>query len=155
MKTNPWRVWLWSYAPFIIWIGVIFAFSSPGASSANTSLIVGPLLHFFFPQMSDATLDLVHSFIRKTAHVLEYGTLAILGLRAFSKMPGRWYRLRWVLPIAVVAIVASLDEYNQSFEPSRTSSPNDVLIDIAGGITALVLCFVVYRLRHVRRGSKR
>lgn len=149
------RVWLWSYAPFFVWIGVILAMSSPGASSENTSLIIGPLLSYFFPQMSDASRELVHFYVRKTAHFTEYGILAVLGVRAFFSTKGLWYRLRWILPVVIVAAVASLDEYNQSFEPSRTSSVRDVLLDISGGITAAVLCFGVYYLWRSRQESRR
>jgi VanZ family protein len=149
------RVWLWSYAPFIVWIGIIFLMSSPGASAENTSRIIGPILHYFFPAISDASEDLVHFYVRKTAHFTEYGILAMLGVRAFFSMSGAWYRLRWLMPVVVVAAVASLDEFNQSFEPSRTSSPYDVLLDISGGVTAVVLCFGVYYLWRFRQGSRR
>jgi VanZ family protein len=37
------------------------------------------------------------------------------------------------MPLMLVAVVAVLDEFNQSFWASRTSSVFDVLIDIAGG----------------------
>jgi VanZ family protein len=36
-------------------------------------------------------------------------------------------------------VYALIDEYHQSFVPSRTASVLDSLIDMAGGITALIL----------------
>jgi VanZ family protein len=36
-------------------------------------------------------------------------------------------------------VYALIDEYHQSFVPSRTASVFDSLIDMAGGITALIL----------------
>jgi VanZ family protein len=145
------RVWLWSYAPFFIWIGVIFFLSSNLGSAAHTSLIIDPLLKWLFPQMAETSREFVHACVRKTAHFTEYGVLALLGIRAFSNATGLLFRLRWVLPVIVVAAVASLDEFNQSFEPSRTSSPWDVVLDIFGGVTWTLACYLIWRLWHTRR----
>jgi VanZ family protein len=141
------RVWLWSYAPFLIWIGVIFFWSSNLGSAAHTSLIIDPLLKWLFPQMAEASREFVHACVRKTAHFTEYGILALLAVRALFQSSGVLFRLRWVLPIAIVAIIASLDEFNQSFEPSRTSSPLDVGLDILGGVAWTLACYVVVQLR--------
>ncbi|MFL6374930.1 MAG: VanZ family protein, partial [Pyrinomonadaceae bacterium] len=102
MSDNRWRVWLWSYAPLFIWIGVIFFLSSNLGSSAHTSLIIDPILRFFFPDMSEASRELVHACVRKTAHFTEYGLLALLGIRAFSNSGGKLFRLRRVLPVVIV-----------------------------------------------------
>lgn len=142
-----------SYAPLLVWIGVIFFLSSPNGSAANTSLIIGPLLHFFVPNISGETEEFVHMLVRKSAHFTEYGILALLGIRAFTASNGIVYKMRWVLPLAIVAAVASMDEFNQSFEPSRTSSPWDVLLDITGGAAATLLCFSVFTLLRSRRAT--
>ena len=149
-----WRVRLWSYAPLFVWIGVIFFLSSNLGSAAHTSLIIEPLLKFFFPDMSEASREFVHACVRKTAHFTEYGILALLGIRALFQTGGVWFRLRWVLPIMIVGVVASLDEFNQSFEPSRTSSVWDVMLDISGGATLTLICYVIWRLKYRDRSSK-
>ena len=131
MAASRWRVWLWSYAPLLFWTRVIFFLSSNLGSSSHTSMIIEPLLKFLIPDMSESSLEFAHACVRKTAHLTEYGILALLGIRAFSRIG----RLRWELPAVIVAAVASLDEFNQSFEPSRTSSPWDVALDIFGGTT--------------------
>jgi VanZ family protein len=136
-----------------IWIGVIFLLSSNLGSAAHTSLIIEPVLKFLFPDISESSLELVHACVRKTAHFTEYGILALLGVRAFFQASGTLFRLRWLLPILIVALVASLDEFNQSFEPSRTSSPLDVLLDCFGGATATLLCYAVWRLRSAGRST--
>jgi VanZ family protein len=132
---------------------VIFLLSSPNGSAANTSLIIGPLLHFFVPNISGETEEFVHMLIRKSAHFTEYGILALLGIRAFTASNGIAYKMRWVLPLAIVAVVASLDEFNQSFEPSRTSSPWDVLLDITGGAAATLVYFAVLTIWYSRRAA--
>ena len=44
--------------------------------------------------------------------------------------------------VLLVAAVAMLDELLQSFNLLRTSSPYDVLLDLAGGATALSLVYL-------------
>jgi VanZ family protein len=39
-----------------------------------------------------------------------------------------------------------LDEYHQSFLPSRTSSPLDVCIDLSGAIAAQLLLLLIIQL---------
>ena len=137
-----------------IWIGVIFFLSSNFGSSAHTSLIIEPVLKFVFPDISAASLEFAHACVRKTAHFTEYGVLALLGIRALFRASGLFFRLRWVLPILIVAVVASLDEFNQSFEPSRTSSPWDVALDVFGGIMWTLVCCLIWRSRHSRSSSR-
>jgi VanZ family protein len=40
-------------------------------------------------------------------------------------------------------LIASLDEYHQSFLPSRTASPVDVCIDLCGAIVAQSILLLV------------
>jgi VanZ family protein len=39
----------------------------------------------------------------------------------------------------LVVVYALVDEYHQSFVPTRTASVFDSLIDIAGGLTAIII----------------
>jgi VanZ family protein len=43
------------------------------------------------------------------------------------------------LGLLLVVIYALLDEFHQSFVPSRTASVYDSAIDIAGGLTVLLI----------------
>lgn len=134
------RASLIRYAPLFLWIGVIFFLSSPEASSEETSRIIGPLLHFFFPDLSPATEAAVHAIVRKTAHFTEYAILAFLAIRSFSTSASVFVRQRrYIFALVIVIAAASLDEFNQSFEASRTSSIWDVLLDIFGGVTVLLI----------------
>ncbi len=143
-----WRVRLWTYAPVLLWVGVIFFMSSPEASFSQTSRIIGPLLHFFYPSISPETEALIHGYVRKCAHFTEYAVLALFTCRACSLSGSIFLRnWRYLLPILLVATVASLDEFNQSFEPSRTSSVWDVALDITGGLVMLILLWSIKRPR--------
>jgi VanZ family protein len=138
-RLSGWRVFLWIYAPLFLWLVVIFYLSSGSGSAAETSRIVAPLIRFFFPDVDQATMQVIHGLVRKTAHVTEYAILAFLASRVVFGMKSDSIRSSWpVLPIILVAATASVDEYNQSLNPQRTGSPWDVLLDIFGGLLALV-----------------
>lgn len=133
------RTWLVSpYAVLFLWIAIIFFLSSPEGSASQTSRIIGPLLHLIFPGILPETEAVIHAVVRKCAHFTEYAILATLAVRAFSTSASIFIKQRtYVLACALVILVAALDEFNQSFEASRTSSIWDVLLDILGGTTAL------------------
>ncbi len=134
------RVRISRYGPLLLWMGLIWFASTGEFSAGNTSLFIRPLVLWLFPDTSAGTMALIHLGVRKTAHFVEYGVLAFLAARAFLtsssfKLRGHWFG--WAL--LVVVTYALLDEYHQSFVPSRTASIFDSLIDIAGGLTVLLI----------------
>lgn len=83
---------------------------------------------------------MVHFITRKLAHFTEYAILGFLAARAFRTSSRPAIQSRWFLiSLTLVVTYALLDEYHQSFVPTRTGSVFDSLIDIAGGLTALVV----------------
>lgn len=131
---------LWRYAPLILWIAFISFASTGDFSAANTSRIVRPLLLWLFPDITEQGLLTAHFLVRKVAHFTEYAILGWLAARAFITSSRTLLRRYWfVAGLVLVAIQALMDEYHQSFVPSRTASPYDSAIDIAGGLTALVV----------------
>jgi VanZ family protein len=122
------------YLPLIAWLVFISFASSDNFNAGNTSRIIGPLILWLFPNTSPETLTVVHVITRKVAHFTEYAILGFLAARAFRPWP------RWFLICAMLVIVyALIDEYHQSFVPSRTASIFDSMIDMAGGLTALLI----------------
>lgn len=153
MTTSSWRGRLWRYAPLVAWVGFIFFASTGAMSASNTSRIIAPLFKWLFPGITEAQLLLVHFAVRKTAHFTEYAVLALLAARAFVSSTRSRLRRGWfVAALALVALVALLDEYNQSFNVARTGTIWDSMIDISGGITALVI-FSLWRMRVHRDGE--
>ncbi|MEP6924389.1 MAG: VanZ family protein [Pyrinomonadaceae bacterium] len=145
---SKWREYLWYYAPLILWIVIIFVASSNTGSMANTSRIIRPLLLWLVPDISEISLLIVHGYIRKLAHFVFYFILGFLAARALVSTSKTYLRKFWILAaLALVIIVAVLDETNQSFLASRTSSIYDVLLDTVGGLTAIIICFVGTKLR--------
>lgn len=128
------------YLPLLLWM-VFISFASTGNLSAgNTSRIIGPLVLWLFPNTSPETMLVIHMTTRKIAHFLEYALLGILAARAFRGSPREALRARWFLvSLVLVVVYALIDEYHQSFVPSRSGSIYDSLIDMAGGLTALIV----------------
>jgi VanZ family protein len=82
---------------------------------------------------------------RKTAHITAFGLLCaacVLALRA-----QQWSVRRCLIAGALIALVyAGVDEYHQSFVPTRVGTPVDVAIDALGiGIASMVLAMAFYR----------
>jgi VanZ family protein len=132
-----------AYAPLFLWTLVVLGFSTGQASMGETSLIIRPILTFLFPSASDYTIDLYHGYIRKCAHFTEYAILAFFAFRAFIAASTHILRrYRFIAPVIFVAVIASIDEFHQSFVPSRTGSEWDVLLDISGGFFMVVVLWL-------------
>jgi VanZ family protein len=143
LETSVWRGRIIAYAPLFLWIGVIFFLSSGSGSMAATSKIIRPVLEFLFPTTSEESLQLMHFYIRKCAHFTEYAVLALWATRAFRRSSAELLRRRfYIFAFVVGAVVALLDELNQGFISSRTSSIWDVLLDISGGVSALIVYYL-------------
>ena len=87
------------------------------------------------------------STFASAGHVVGYGILSILLFRAWRATlpacPTLSGRLRWAtIAILGTALVASLDEWHQSFIPSRTGRWQDVVLDTCAGIAAQMLMFL-------------
>ena len=83
---------------------------------------------------------MVHFITRKLAHFTEYAIMGFLAARAFRMSPRPAISSRWFLISATLVVTfALLDEYHQSFVPTRTGSIFDSFIDIAGGLTVLLV----------------
>lgn len=118
----------------------------------ETSRFIRPLLQFFFPAAPEETLQVYHGYIRKAAHFTEYAILAFLAVRALS-IPAtiRLHKWRYTLPLLLVTSVATIDEFHQSFEISRTGSVVDVVIDVCGGLAMVVFLWVASLMRKPAR----
>ena len=141
----------WRYAPLLLFILLIYFNSTGVMSASSTGRILRPLLSFLFGELTDAQYGFVQSVVRKTAHFTQYAVLGWLSARAFSTSSREILRRNWfIISLLLVAVIATFDEYHQSLVSSRTGSVYDVLIDITGGTTALILVLAV-RLRRKQR----
>jgi VanZ family protein len=134
LSPNATRLRLW--LPVVAWAALMFGFSTDAFSSEHSAGIIIGILHWLLPSASASTLDLLHLLIRKSAHVFEYFVFSLLLLRAI-RGDGKGWEMRWAIwALVIAAVYACLDEFHQSFVPSRTASPWDALLDTAGAALA-------------------
>jgi VanZ family protein len=139
---NRFSYWI----PAICVAALISIFSTHYFSSAETSRIIVPFLHWIFPAASPHTLSRMHTLIRKLAHITEFG---VLSTAVFHGVRGERYgwRLQWALVTLIIAVsYAGLDEWHQSFVPMREARFRDVLIDSTGALLAQVLVWIYAKL---------
>ena len=129
--------------PAIVWMAVIFLGSTDMLSAEHTSRFLVPFLRWLDPRISLAALNAIQLGIRKLGHLTEYAILAALLWRAL-RGGTRWQMKMSILFVGtwvVCALFAASDEFHQSFVPSRTASPRDVVIDVTGALIGLVICW--------------
>ncbi|MFQ5683614.1 MAG: VanZ family protein [Candidatus Binatia bacterium] len=123
------RYWL----PAILWALFILLLSGEMGQSRITLEIVRAVLLFVLPSLDHTTVELVHTILRKLAHVVVYAIFTLLLYRAFQQdaAHGRWGR--WALFSALLALgVAGLDEFHQAYQLPRTGSALDVGLNAVG-----------------------
>ena len=127
------RYWL----PAIVWAAVILTASSDLFSSTHTGSILEQIITAILGHPLPAhQFEMLHAAIRKAAHLTEYGILGALLFRALRAGRAGW-SVRWAsAAVLLAACLASVDEWHQTFIPSRTGSPVDVAIDTAGAVIA-------------------
>ena len=147
-KSFPWREW----TAAILWLILIAIESTPWLSAQNTGHVLYQLLASFFGPVSASSVSVANSVLRKVGHVTGYGILSWLLFRAWRATLGSSRAVAWALPWSVIAFfmtaaVASLDEWHQTFLPSRTGRLHDVVLDSASALGVQILLFVILRRR--------
>lgn len=143
-----------AWLPAAIGILVICVESSDYFSAINTRHLL-QYLWAWFGGVNHPDIDLDNHILRKTGHFVGYGILSLLFYRG-RRESGRILSLRRprltdvAFSFVCTLAVASADEYHQSFLPSRTGVPQDVLLDIAGGTVFLLVLQLWLFLRRRR-----
>ena len=110
------RFWL----PVVLWMAVIFSFSSRQKVAFTDSYILGFL---FF----------------KTLHLLEYYVLYVVTYRAV-KNTSKNRKNAWLIAFTITSVYAMTDEIHQCFVPTREGTIRDAIIDMfAAGVAWLTL----------------
>ena len=138
------KFWTSAWWPVAVGIAIIAMESTVYFGADHTS---GPLRRIFqalFGPVSDARWDLLHHFIRKSGHFLGYGALGIAWLRAWRMtLPFCQIMIDAGLALVGTALVATCDEWHQSFLPNRTGTPYDVLLDCCGALVMLIIVYII------------
>jgi VanZ family protein len=130
-------------------MGLIFGFSTDAGSSHRTSRIIGPILRWFVPDISDDAIRGVQLVLRKGGHLTEYAVLACLLWHARRR--AKWNDARpWsageaMFAIGVATLFAASDEIHQSTVPSRQGQVTDVLIDTMGACAGIAAVWLAGR----------
>jgi VanZ family protein len=153
--TEQTRALFFAWLPAAIGVLVIGLESSDYLSAAHT----GEFLEHLCRWMGcgdHQNLMLENHILRKTGHFTGYGILSLLFYRAWrltgailSTNGARF--LAVIFSFACTLAVSSADEYHQSFLPSRTGRPQDVLLDMAGAAVFLLLFQLWLRFERRRR----
>ncbi len=146
--------------PAFVWIGIITVESTDALSSNNTGDLLYKLISRLYPNVNLHDVLVLNFIMRKTGHVVGYGILSLLLLRGWRRTLARaraafgrstvglvTYGRTAVLAWLGTVFVASMDEWHQSFIPSRTGTLHDVVLDSTAGLVFLLAAHVWMRGR--------
>jgi len=115
------RFWISAWLPVVVGIAVIVIESTEYFGADRTSGPFRWLFQSIFGPVSDAHW-----------------------LRAWRMtLPSLWFLIQAALALLGTGMLASWDEWHQSFLPNRTSSPWDVLLDCCGAFVLLSIARIV------------
>lgn len=156
-------------ALIILWMGVIFGFSSEnGEESQSLSdkitvkvvKVIEPDYDLLDANEQREIFNKVSFLVRKTGHFGEYGILGILVaclLITFKKISeADKAKLKMIaITMIVCMLYATGDEFHQGFVDGRSPKVMDVLIDTAGGSCGAVFVVLVRELAiRIRKSQK-
>jgi VanZ family protein len=142
-----------NWLPAMFAVAMIACESTASMGSASTSRWLLPIWVHLFGPVSAEKWAVIHHIIRKTGHFIGYGGVSLCffhGWRTTLSIDRRGLsavrRLSAVLAVVCTFVVASGDEFHQSFLPGRTSSIYDVGLDVCGAIVTQILLLTLSRL---------
>lgn len=157
------RKYFW-YLPAVIWMFVIFSFSGQTASvSSGISLKVTWKIVDIIRILrggegidTDYLVEIMHPYVRKCAHMGEFGVLFVLLFLSFlaSTVATR----AMAAAIFVSFIYACLDEFHQTKVGGRAGMFTDVCVDMTGVLAAVMFVLIVYsfwQVSHERKMERR
>ena len=139
--------WLRAWWPAVLWAIVIFMMSTDTFSAEHTGFVLEPVIRWFLPALTADQVDIIHHYIRKSAHFTEYFVFALFIYRGVRGVHKGW---RWTWALSALFIAAgysALDEIHQAFVASRTASPYDSLLDSVGAFVAIAALYLWFRFR--------
>ena len=149
------RHWVSAWLPVAIGCTIVACESTAYFGADHTTGPLRTIWQWLFGPIGDERWDLIHHILRKTGHFVGYGLLGVVWLRAWRMTrPRAVFFTDALLALLGTALVASGDEFHQTFLPNRTGSPWDVLLDCAGAAVLICATWLILRIR-TRRCLKR
>jgi len=125
----------WALLPLAAWMALIWSVSS----ISGRTLVAAPL---------------PSAFLRNLAHAFEFGVLALFAALLAPRARG-WARLdarACALVVLGVALYGVVDEVHQSRTPGRSATWEDVVTDLVGGASVLLVAAYAGRADATERG---
>lgn len=141
-------LWMRAWMPVIACLLVFALESTPWGGADHTSAPLRRVAEALVGIDRLAYWEPIHILIRKTGHFIGYGMFSLVCFRAIrlvQRGPARRLGDRLAahgLAIAATFLVASADEFHQTFLPNRFGLFSDVLLDTAGAVTLGLLLFL-------------
>ncbi len=146
------RFWVNAWLPVVLGILMIVVESTEWFGADHTNGPLRLVYQAIFGTVSNAEWDVIHHYIRKSGHFIGYGLIGLAWLRAWwMSLPHSRFLPDAFLALMGTALIASADEFHQSFLPNRTSTPWDVLIDCSGAITLQLMVYIFMRINRPKR----
>jgi len=155
-----------NWLPAVLGVAVILVESTDTMSAEHTSKWLLPIWEKLFGYVNATQWAIIHHWIRKSGHFTGYGLISLGFFNGWrwsllNKSPHRnWSDRRLIfaraaaLALFSTLLLATADEWHQSFIPSRTSSPVDVGIDVSGAVVAHLLLLAVFSVTYRLRSPK-
>ena len=136
----------------IIWMGIIFYFSSQGSTSSTkqSDVIINDgiikTVKIFDKNLDENSLYLkLYTPVRKNAHLFEYfvlGLLSYLYINTYKISKNK----KFLISIIFCFLYACSDEIHQVYVPGRDGRITDVLIDTLGSFICLTIIFIKIKI---------
>lgn len=143
----------------LLWMTVIFMFSSSGSVKSNNTS--GQVISSAIsvkdkvtsketkPEAKKKIVKKLNYSVRKSAHVFEYFVLGVLALNVFDAFN---VKRKVLFAIILCILYASSDEFHQIFT-GRTASIIDVLLDSVASIVGIYLLNFIFSRRKKGRAT--
>lgn len=135
------------WLPLIVWMALIFLFSTDLFSGRETAGVLLPILGLLLGwAVPDQFLNTIHFLIRKGAHFTEYAVLGLLWYRALNHRLREWGLKPALLAFLLSSIYAASDEFHQTFTMTRDGRVADVMIDSSGALAAIIAVWLYTKI---------
>ncbi len=148
VSSEIWKQWIAAG----LWLGLIAFESTNFLSAENTGRFLYSLLTQLVGAIDPIRFAYWHYYLRKSGHVVGYAILSYLLFRAWrATLPlpsASPWSLKWAqIAFLMSALAAGLDEWHQSFLPTRTGTGWDVVLDSSAALAVQVLLWLILRTR--------
>ena len=128
----------------VFWCFVIWSFSAKDAelSTVQSNKVLQAVTQVS-ERVTDKNVDLSVSFIRKSAHVIEFAVLGFLVYITFYLFKIKNYLMMFVISVISFIAVSLIDETMQLFFDGRSMQFSDILLDISGALSVFLICMLI------------